>query len=415
VCEGGEDETSCPQDCTADNCGNGICESNENPTSCADDCSETKKVDLLFLIDNSGSMQNEQDQLISAFPLFYSALKDSLEVMPDLHVGAVTPDLGTGSYTSIRTCEEYGGDKGILGKTGNANLGEACLGTGQRYMVDLEPEGCTINRNSVDNCIDHDCSQNHCDAMAEGNEVLTLVDDENGCPRCRNFSSTPADAFSCLAQLGIEGCGFEQQLEAMHLALNEEETPENDGFLRDDALLVVVILTDEDDCSASRPDIIFDPDPNSNSIDSVLGFLHSFRCFEFGVTCDINDRNQMGVRQDCVPRDDDQAFLHSIDRYGQFINTLRDPGRVVVAAIAGPVPMEITVQMDDQNRPEVAPSCVDSTATGAIPGIRIEAFASLFNSPAALGGWAYASVCANSFESTMQALGLEIADRLGQQ
>jgi hypothetical protein len=62
------------------------------------------------------------------------------------------------------------------------------------------------------------------------------------------------------------------------------------GFLRDNAYPAMVLLTDEDDCSASHPDVLFNPDPEMDNIDSDLGYLHAFRCFEFGVICDINDR-----------------------------------------------------------------------------------------------------------------------------
>jgi hypothetical protein len=292
--------------------------------------------------------------------------------------------------------------------------GEACLGPAQRYLVDLEPEGCTINRNSLGNCIEHDCAQVHCDALAQGDEALTLVTDEHGCPRCRNFADTPASTFSCLAELGTNGCGFEQQLEALRKALDVSETPENDGFVREDALLVVVLVTDEDDCSAAQPDIIFNPDPSENRIDSSLGFLHSFRCFEFGVTCDVNDRQIMGPRNDCAPREDDQALLHPVSHYVEFLIGLKDPGRILVAALAGPVNDQVIVQKDAQNRPEVKPSCVDTSAEGAIPGVRLKAFTAHFNGPSDLDAWAYSSICKSEFNTALSALGEAIRVRLGQ-
>jgi hypothetical protein len=56
-----------------------------------------------------------------------------------------------------------------------------------------------------------------------------------------------AGAFSCIAQLGPDGCGYEQSLEAMYRALDPAVNP---GFIRDDAALAVLFITDEDDCSA---------------------------------------------------------------------------------------------------------------------------------------------------------------------
>lgn len=411
ICDAGE-ESDCPEDCGADHCGNGICEGNENPATCLVDCAETSAVDVLFVIDNTGSMQNEQMQLQASFPAFYEALENTLGMIPDVHIGVVTPDLGTGSYNAMPFCNEVGGDGGILGKVGSVNLGETCLGAGQRYLVDLEPEACTIQRDNEGQCIDHDCDEAACQAMAQGDEVLTLVTDQNGCPRCQNFPGSASDTFSCLADVGIQGCGFEQQLESMYRALDTNLTPENQGFLREDALLVVVMVTDEDDCSASEPDVIFDPDPAQNSIDSTLGYLHSFRCFEFGVTCDINDRTQIGPRNDCEPREDSNALLHFVSRYVDFIGYLKDPGRTVVMSLAGPVD-EVAVTTDPQDRPMLDYSCTDTYGEGAVPGIRLAAFASHFNGPSDMDDWAYSEVCVSSFLSPFESLGLEIKDRLG--
>jgi hypothetical protein len=120
----------------------------------------------------------------------------------------------------------------------------------------------------------------------------------------------------------------------------------------------------------------------------------------------------MGPRTECVPREDDDALLHKIDRYTQLLGDLRDPGRVIVTAIAGPVPQEVTVQFDSQNRPEVQPSCIDVSNQGATPAVRIQAFASYFNPPADMSNWAFTSVCTDYYGAIMQGIGSEIAYRL---
>src|SRR5690606_33246380 len=59
-----------------------------------------------------------------------------------------------------------------------------------------------------------------------------------------------ADRFSCLAQAGTKGSGIEMPLYATELALRDRvQDGTNAGFRRDDALLAIVMLTDEDDCS----------------------------------------------------------------------------------------------------------------------------------------------------------------------
>jgi hypothetical protein len=372
--------------------------------------SAERDVDILFIIDDSGSMRNEQENLKSQFVSLMNALEQMKGGLPNVHIGVASTDLGTGSYTTIRYCEEFGGDQGILGKVKGVNRGETCIGAGQRYIVDVEPVGCNIDKGNDGSCSAHSCQQSHCDDTAGGNESLTLSEDANGCPRCRNYTGTLTDAFSCLAELGTNGCGFEQQLEAMYLALNETETPENSGFLRDSAFMATILITDEDDCSASRPDIIFNPDPNENRIDSTLGYLHSFRCFEFGITCDVNDRQVMGPRNNCEPREDDQALLYGISRYTAYIEAIKDPMMTVVAAIAGPVQDQVVVQMDAQNRPEIKPTCVDSTGEGADPGVRLKAFVEHFNGADAMGSWAYTSVCQSNFSDALEGIGNKIAD-----
>ena len=47
-------------------------------------------------------------------------------------------------------------------------------------------------------------------------------------------------------------------LEAMRLAL-DPATTENAGFLRENSALAIILLTDEDDCSARDP-LLFDPE-----------------------------------------------------------------------------------------------------------------------------------------------------------
>jgi hypothetical protein len=83
------------------------------------------------------------------------------------------------------------------------------------------------------------------------------------------------DVFSCLATaVGVAGCGEEHQLQAVRVALNPQSfNQQNVGFLRADAYLAIVLITDEDDCSASpdnsQNDNMFDMigrrDPNDNT------------------------------------------------------------------------------------------------------------------------------------------------------
>jgi hypothetical protein len=202
------------------------------------------------------------------------------------------------------------------------------------------------------------------------------------------------------------GCGFEQPLEAMYLAL--DQNPANAGFLRDDAVLAILFLTDEDDCSATDGSVF---DNTQTAIDTPLGPLTSYRCFEFGITCDVNDRTTLGERTGCVPRDDAGALLHPIRRYVDLLGSLRDPGRIVVAAIAGPPDgNSVTVGLDEYEQPDLEPSCIAASGA-AIPGIRLSAFVNRVTAPVEQDG-AYASVCQNSFTTALVSLGTRIAARM---
>ena len=85
-----------------------------------------------------------------------------------------------------------------------------------------------------------------------------------------------------MASLGTEGCGFEHQLQSLRAALAASDPASNlavsnRGFLREDAFLGIVILSDEDDCSG-EPDATLYQDP-------VAGQSGSLRCALLGHVC----------------------------------------------------------------------------------------------------------------------------------
>lgn len=412
VCEGGE-EVSCPEDCFPRRCGNGICETNETWRNCPNDCVQTNKLDLLFVVDNSGSMLQTQEKLALAVDEIVEVLSGSgAGGLPDLHVGVVTTDLGAGSYGEIRYCDDSGGDRGVLGKSGELNLAGTCLNEG-RYLIDTVPVGCLITRDEEGvQCLSHDCDVSHCESLDGDNVELVFKEDEIGCPRCVNYGDALKDVAGCFTQVGITGCGFEQPLEAMRLALDHEATPENAGFLRDDSILAIVIVTDEDDCSASQPEVLFNPDPDKDSIDSPLGFLHSFRCFEFGVVCDINDRTVTGPRMGCRPRNDEEALLYPISRYLEFLVDLKHPGNTIVMGIMGPVPDKIMVERDQHDRPTLVSSCLIDSDHGADPAIRLKSFVQYFNRSQDMEHWADTSVCDDGFYWALSSFASRLAQKL---
>jgi hypothetical protein len=62
---------------------------------------------------------------------------------------------------------------------------------------------------------------------------------------------------ACLSALGSSGCGFEQQLQAAAVALEKESQAE---FVREDALLAVIQVSDEEDCSIESNQLFAGPE-----------------------------------------------------------------------------------------------------------------------------------------------------------
>ena len=324
-----------------------------------------KDVDLLFVIDNSGSMEAEQRNLAAQFPKLIEALRsDKLGgAIPNVHIGVVSTDLGAGPF-DLPSCEAIRGDGGQLQTT--------------RRVAGCEPPR---------------------------DPWISYIDGQTNIPGCN--AATPSDAvncvktaFSCIAELGIEGCGFEMQLESARLALDPGANV-NPNFLRPDAFLAIVFITDEDDCSARDVQLF---SPALQGLTDPLGPLTSFRCFEFGIQCDINDRTKNGPRNGCIPTKT-HDYLYKVEDYIKFFEKLKPAGRLIMAAIAGPTgPVSVG---QENNNPNLNPSCSSNNGF-AVPAIRLEKVVSAFNGQ-------ITSVCDEDFGPAMTALGKKIVASLGGQ
>jgi len=309
-----------------------------------------KDVDMLFVIDNSNSMDEEQKLLRKNFPMLIDALKTSKlgGKIPNVRIGVVSIDLGAGNY-NLPSCETPGGDQG-------------------RLWNKPQISGCTPPKD----------------------KWISYTEGKTNIPGAGDPIKKVKDAFSCIANIGVNGCGFEMPLESARRALANNAGPNgqpiNPGFLRnnpknnEDALLAVVIITDEDDCSASNPQLF---DPSQQGLTDPLGPLTSYRCFEFGITCKCNGgkcaRTTQGPRKNCVPGG---TYLYKVENYIKFFQNIKktadgtpNPKRVIMAAIAGPT-APVAVGMDGVN-PVLKPSCQGAGGT-AVPGIRIKAVVHAF-------------------------------------
>jgi hypothetical protein len=197
-----------------------------------------------------------------------------------LHLGVVTPDLGAGTLGGVPTCRMGFGDDGILRRTG-----PACASPHPSGVFEFMPGGATS-------------------------------------------PETFAASFACVAQAGTGGCGFEQQLEAPLRALSPSSTTAwtregyvpptfrdgstghaldaNAGFIRDESVLAITLVTDEEDCSIHDVGLFDSADPR------YLGIPLNLRCTTVA-----------------------DALLPTSRSIGGFLGLRPHPGLLVFSAITG--------------------------------------------------------------------------------
>jgi hypothetical protein len=179
------------------------------------------KADFLFVIDNSASMEDNQKALVASFPGFIAGIKATLNAGSNYHVMVVDSDddgrckqpcnlddaqvikfCAEANYTAceakLDTCDVTRG-AGVLYPVGLYASNKACeVSGGNRYMLPEEP-----------------------DLEA---------------------------AFACVATVGTAGNPSERPMNGMTEALSPALNGPggcNDGFLREDAILVITFISDD--------------------------------------------------------------------------------------------------------------------------------------------------------------------------
>ena len=162
------------------------------------------KMDIIFVVDDSGSMGEEQANLASNFPMFAQVLesfRNQAGQELDFRVAVTT-----------------------TGRDLNYTIASPFPPLPATPMSERGPNGKFRNEQS--------CGMRR--------------------PWIERGDGNVASTFSCAAEVGTSGSSIEMPLLAMEWSLSQRvQDGSNAGFLRDDALLAVVILTDENDCSRS--------------------------------------------------------------------------------------------------------------------------------------------------------------------
>ncbi len=286
------------------------------------------KVDILFVLGNEVSTSQDRNELRTRFPEFVRVLQAAGGAHPaSYHIGIITPDLGAGPYVLNQGQCHPGGDGG-------------------RLQVSPNP-------NSVG--VPAECSS----FSLGGGERFIDYDQINGTTNIVGVPDVPT-AFSCMSAVGSGGCGPQHNLEATYWALHEN-VPENAGFLRSDALLVVFYVADEDDCSMTTDSDLYDPSPDGVA---KYGVLHHFRCVQFGITCGATPMplpSMSFVASDCRPlAPSEGGKLIDVQKYIDFFSrpggVKADPSDVILVSIAPPptpVGVMVTTPCSDQvNTPQ---------------------------------------------------------------
>jgi hypothetical protein len=369
------------------------------------------EVDILMMIDDSSEMEEMQEKLSEQLPSFIQALQN-LALPPSLHLAIVSSDMGA---------------------PGDSTTSIACTTRGDQGVFHAAPRGTCLNT-----------------TLSPG---ATFISDADMVP---NYTDPLGNVLQCIAPLGGNGCGFEHQLASIDRALGADglgpAPSQNFGFLRPEAYLVILMLTNEDDCSAPANTTIYSLNGSMQNISNPDGPISNYRCNggpRGGHLC--QDPHAASPTAYLVPPldppsdaqgtatalmldlancEDNETGSSALTPVSQFVSDIKalksDPdNQILVAAIAAPAaPYTVAwwPEAGGQNTqpgelwPNVMHSCgavaygVNPAATqhptdGSFgdPGVRITQFTNAF--PNSVLG----SVCDPSFAGTLGAL----ASRIG--
>jgi hypothetical protein len=344
-----------------------------------------RDIDILFVIDDSSSMVEEQATLAANFERFIAVLERP-EVRANYRIGITTTDTGN------PWCAGSGAEAGALRLTSCRSRPADFVLEGDE-TTDVTQEAC----------------HERCPAQWSDIEILPTLVDRQAEARPRPWLESiagrtnlpeglsTAQALQCLGPQGIGGCRFESPLESMWHALDRSQTPDDPayGFIRDLAVLLIVHVTDEDDCSYNPAHAsIFAPEGNRVFwSDAQAASPTSAVCWNAGVACDGSDCRAVNrdVDGNEVADEDaeDDAVLRPMSRYIELVQRLEDqknaisPDQEVLVALVGGVNTDGSVSYSDSIDPQyqadfgIGPGC-ESQAGKAVPPVRMRELAEAF-------------------------------------
>ena len=367
---------------------------------------QTDQVDVLFVIDNSGSMGEEQGLLADAAVQLVAELAGA---NLSLHIGFTTTDNGNpwcdgttpeAGQLVMSSCRSRQSEFVFQGATLFDALAIACLDICETDQINVTP---TVGP----------------DGGSAPRPWIQIVDGEV------NTDVDFGEAIRCLLPQGITGCGFEQPLESMYKAILRSQNADESGFgfFRPGAIPVVIIVSDEVDCSFNNDHVtIFLPDGDRTFWSlPAEGAPTSAVCWNAGVACEGSDC--MSANYDALGNDTnpDDAVMMPVSRYTGILQELEgaaaavSPGADVIVELIGGVtangavmyqPTTDQLFMDDFG---IGPGCTSDNGK-AVPPVRMREVAEAM----AIGGAApLRSICDASYDGTVSAISARVLAELG--
>jgi hypothetical protein len=364
-------------------------------------------VDILFVIDNTSSMGEEQGKLARSI----GQLVDPLEQRSiDYRIGVTTTDRGN---PWCNTSPENGA---LVLSTCRSRLDEFSYHEGP----DAREEACT------DICAHETIAIEQTSTEIDPtSKRRPWVESIGGETNLRDDIPV-AEALACLLPQGIHGCTFEQPMESMYTAIQRFflEWEESYGFMREAAHLAVIFVTDEVDCSHDPAhEIIFLPEGNRVFwSDPDAAYPTSAVCWNAGVTCAggpgtyeacrAANKNELG---ELAPASD--AVMRPVSRYVGLLQGIEDEklaqssASVLIGTITG-VPegyadgADLVYQDGDAEEQYdwgIGPGC-ESEAGIAFPPVRLREVSEPFE----IGERNLYSICAPTYDTALSSIAAAI-------
>lgn len=267
-------------------------------------------VDMLVVVDNSGSMAEEQEILATGFFTLINALVNPLSSSDvatsadDVRVAIVSSDMGLqwGGNLQSPANPTYNCDPKAGGDNGKFQTYPA------GRFVNIAPNAIACESGGGQCPTGWNCSGGMCQPGSGDGTDQPCPAFNQTYAETTEASPNPNLAFqvACMAQLKTGGCGIEQQLEAAVAGLKRGE---KNGFIRPNYLLAVLIVSDEEDCSIADKGL--------------------FETTEW--------KDQEKINYACnLPQSNEEKYLYATSRFReQFADIKGNQTAVVFAAIVG--------------------------------------------------------------------------------